>query len=290
MNLADALAGQPAFLLFAVAMLGAVVGSFLNVVALRLPRMMEADWQQEAREILELEPPAETVRWSLVHPPSQCPHCGQPIKPWHNVPVLGWLWLRGRSACCGQRISIQYPLVETLSLVLSMLCAVRFGYSPQLGAALVLTWTLLVLAVIDFNTHLLPDVLTLPLLWAGLLLSLFRVFTTPEASIIGAAAGYLSLWLVYWAFKLLTGRDGMGFGDFKLLAALGAWLGWNELPEIIILSSLVGAVGGVALILSGRQNRDQPIGFGPFLAGAGYLALVEGTALRQAYFHAAGLH
>jgi leader peptidase (prepilin peptidase)/N-methyltransferase len=292
MPLADALAGQPALLITAVALLGAAVGSFLNVVALRLPRMLEWEWKHDAREILELPPqPADTEpHWSLHHPPSRCPHCGTPIKPWHNIPILGWLWLRGRAACCGQAISIQYPLVEGLSLVASALCAWRFGYSPTLVAALVLSWTLLALSVIDFNTHLLPDALTQPLLWLGLLLSLAHVFTSPVDSIIGAAAGYLVLWSLYHGYRLLTGKEGMGYGDFKLLAALGAWFGWRALPEIILLSSLVGAIIGITLILSRRLQRDEPIGFGPYLAGAGFIALLWGDALKSAYFQAMGLH
>jgi leader peptidase (prepilin peptidase)/N-methyltransferase len=312
MSLAEAFASTPWFLALAVALLGAIVGSFLNVVAFRLPRRMEAEWQDEAREILApkletlvagLDPaqqnqaekilglatPASSPPISLIHPPSTCPHCGTRIKPWHNVPILGWLWLRGRAACCGGPISMQYPLVEALCLAASLLCAEHFGYSPQLAASLVFTWMLLALAVIDFNTHFLPDALTLPLLWLGLLLSLAGVFTHPAAGILGAAAGYLSLWSVYHVFRLLTGREGMGYGDFKLLAALGAWMGWQALPMIILLSSLVGSVVGVSLILMRRLEREQPIGFGPYLAGAGFLALLYGPALTQFYWHSIGV-
>jgi leader peptidase (prepilin peptidase)/N-methyltransferase len=289
MTFVDALTGLPWLLQLTVALIGAIVGSFLNVVAFRVPKMMEAEWRHEAHAILELDAPAERPRLSLVHPPSTCPHCGAPIKPWHNLPILGWLWLRGRAACCGGSISMQYPLVESLSLLLSLLCAVHYGPTPALAASLVFTWFLIALAVIDFNTHYLPDLLTFPLLWLGLLLSLTGLFTHPAASILGAASGYLSLWSVHHLFRLLTGREGMGYGDFKLLAALGAWMGWQALPMIILLSSLVGSVVGISLILLRRLGRDQPIGFGPYLAGAGFLALLYGHALQQAYLHSSGI-
>ncbi len=312
MSLAEAFASTPWFLWLTVALLGAIVGSFLNVVAYRLPRMIEAEWEEEARHILlprlesllarigdegrdkalqtlGMDSAPDAKRTSLVYPPSTCPHCGARIKPWHNVPILGWLWLRGRAACCGGPISVQYPIVETLCLLASLLCALRFGYSPALVASLMFSWILLALAVIDFNTHYLHDLLTLPLLWLGLLLSLTGLFTHPVASILGAAAGYLSLWSVYHLFRLLTGREGMGYGDFKLLAALGAWLGWSALPMIILLSSLAGAVVGVSLILIRRLGRDQPIGFGPYLAGAGFIALLYGPALTHFYWHNLGV-
>lgn len=284
------LLGQPTVLAAVVAVLGALIGSFLNVVALRLPRMIDADIRHQCHLELGLEAEPEAPRVSLIHPGSQCPACGTPIKPWHNVPVLGWLWLRGRAACCGAPISVQYPLVEAACALLSAICALHFGPSPQLLAALVFTWMLLALAVIDWRTQLLPDDLTLPLLWLGLLASTVPLFATPVSAIVGAAAGYLSLWSVYWTFKLLTGREGMGYGDFKLLAAFGAWLGWQSLAEIILLSSVVGAVVGALLIALRRQRSGQPMPYGPYLAGAGWIALLWGEQLRDRYFHLVGWH
>ncbi|MGB0219038.1 MAG: prepilin peptidase [Sinimarinibacterium flocculans] len=288
MSLFEGLASSPGLLLFATVLLGLIVGSFLNVVILRLPRMMEQAWRQEAREILEL-PAVDEPPLSLLHPASTCPQCGTAIRPWHNVPVLGWLWLRGRCASCSTRISVQYPLVELASGLLAGLCALKFGWSAQLAAALVFTWVLLTLAVIDLRTTLLPDNLTLPLLWLGLGLSLAPVFAAPEAAIVGALAGYLSLWFVFQGFKLLTGKEGMGYGDFKLLAAIGAWLGWSALPMVILLSSLVGAVVGIGMILLLRHDRRVPIPFGPYLAAAGWLGMMYGETLTGAYFSAVGL-
>jgi leader peptidase (prepilin peptidase)/N-methyltransferase len=284
MTLIQGLQGSPVFLVSATVLLGLLVGSFLNVVALRLPRMMERAWQREAREILSLEAPAEADgRYSLTYPPSHCPGCQAPVKPWQNIPVVSWLALRGRCAGCGMRISIQYPLVELLTGVMSGVCAWHFGWGPALAAALALTWVLIALSVVDLRTQLLPDDLTLPLLWLGLGLSLVPVFADPVAAIVGAMAGYLSLWGVYWLFKLTTGKEGMGYGDFKLLAALGAWLGWQALPMILLLSSLVGAAVGIGLILARRQDRSQPMPFGPYLAAAGWIALVFGDSLNRAY-------
>jgi leader peptidase (prepilin peptidase)/N-methyltransferase len=284
MGLIEALRAEPAALGIACALLGLVVGSFLNVVSLRLPRMMEADYWRQAREALDELPAPEpgAPPLTLSSPPSRCPSCGAAIRPWHNVPLLGWLWLRGRCADCRAPIPAQYPLVELVSGVLAGACVWRFGWSPQLAAALGLSWTLLVLTVIDFREQLLPDSITLPLLWSGLVLSCFGLFTTPTASIAGAAFGYLSLRGIYEAYKRLTGKEGMGHGDFKLLAALGAWFGAGALPLIILLSSLVGSVVGVALIALGRGGRDLKISFGPYLAGAGWIALIWGPALRAA--------
>ncbi|MES0873769.1 prepilin peptidase [Sinimarinibacterium thermocellulolyticum] len=278
MTLIDALRTHPGLLIFTCVLLGLIVGSFLNVVILRLPRMMEMAWRREARELLAL-PAADEPPLSLLKPASTCPQCGVAIKPWHNVPILGWLWLRGRCANCRAQISVQYPLVELASGVLAGLCALEFGWSVQLAAALVFSWVLLALAVIDLRTSLLPDDLTLPLLWLGLLLSLLPVFATPEAAIIGAAAGYLSLWSVFQLFKLVTGKEGMGYGDFKLLAAIGAWLGASALPMVILLSSLVGAVIGIGMIAFMRHDRRVPIPFGPYLAAAGWLGMMYADAL-----------
>ncbi|MEQ1439897.1 A24 family peptidase [Fontimonas sp. SYSU GA230001] len=288
MELLQGLQTSPGLLVVACTALGLVIGSFLNVVILRLPRMMELAWRREARELLEL-PPVEEAPLSLIRPASRCPGCGAAIKPWHNVPVLGWLWLRGRCAACRAPISAQYPLVELACGVLSALCAVRFGWGPQLAAALVFTWVLLTLALIDLRTTLLPDDLTLPLLWLGLGLSLVPVFAPPPSAIVGAMTGYLSLWSVFQLFKLATGKEGMGYGDFKLLAAIGAWLGWQALPMVILLSSLVGATVGIGMVLFLRHDRRVPIPFGPYLAAAGWLALMYGDRLQSAYFQAIGI-
>ncbi len=257
------------------AVLGLLIGSFLNVVIYRLPKIMEQRWQQEARDILAVATDAApTARLSLSHPPSCCPACGVAIKPWQNIPALSWLLLRGRAACCGVRISARYPLVELLTAIASAACAWRFGYGIELGGALLLTWALVALAFIDLDTQLLPDDITLPLLWLGLLFALVGGFMPLESAVIGAIAGYLALWLVFWAFKLATGKEGLGYGDFKLLAALGAWLGWAALPQIILLSSIVGALSGILLIVLRRQQRGAAMPFGPFLAAAGWLALM----------------
>ena len=282
MPLIEALRASPTLLTVATLLVGLIVGSFLNVVSLRLPRMLEAGWKRESRTILELaaEPELETL--SLVTPPSRCPACGARIRPWHNLPVLGWLILRGRCADCRAPISVQYPIVELAAGLLSAVCAWRFGWSPQLAAALVLTWALIALTVIDLRDQLLPDDITLPLVWLGLALSCVPVFAGPAASIAGALIGYLSLWTIYHLFKLLTGKEGMGYGDFKLLMALGAWFGGMALPMIILLSSAVGAVVGIGLILFRGRDRNVPIPFGPYLAGAGWLTLIWGDALRAA--------
>jgi leader peptidase (prepilin peptidase)/N-methyltransferase len=274
MPLLDGLSHSPTFLAAATLLLGLCVGSFLNVVAHRLPAMLERDWRRECRTLLELAPEPEPAPLSLLRPASRCPSCGAAIRAWQNIPVVSWLALRGRCAACRAPISVQYPLVEAATGLLSAYCAVRFGWSPQLAAALALTWALVALTVIDLKTQLLPDALTLPLLWLGLLLSIPAVFVKPAASIIGAAAGYLSLWLVYHAFRLATGKEGMGHGDFKLLAALGAWFGWQALPLIVLLSSVAGTIVGLGLILLRGHDRNVPIPFGPYLALAGWIVLV----------------
>jgi leader peptidase (prepilin peptidase)/N-methyltransferase len=275
----------------AVLVLGLLVGSFLNVVIHRLPRMLEAEWRQQCSELLAPEnaaaAPAE--RYSLWWPPSACPHCRHRIRPWENVPLLSYLLLRGRCSKCQARISPRYPVVELVTGLLSALVAWQFGPTLTGAGALVLTWALVALSVIDFDHQILPDVITLPLMWLGLVLSLFGAFVSPETSIIGAAAGYLSLWSVYHLFRLLTGKEGMGYGDFKLLAVFGAWLGWTALPVIILLSSLVGAVVGIALILARGRDRNIPIPFGPYLAAAGFLALLWRDDLIALYLSWAGL-
>jgi leader peptidase (prepilin peptidase)/N-methyltransferase len=283
MPLLDGLAHSPGFLVFAVAILSLCVGSFLNVVITRLPVMMEREWHRECRVLLELPPSSEAAPLTLWRPASRCPACQAAIKPWHNVPVVGWLWLRGRCASCQAPISVQYPIVEACSGLLGAYCAWHFGWSAQLLPALLLTWALLAATVIDLRTMLLPDSITLPLLWLGLLLSLGAIFVKPAASIAGAAAGYLVLWSMYHLFRLLTGKEGMGYGDFKLLAALGAWFGWQALPTIVILSSVVGALVGIGLIVFRGHDRATPIPFGPYLAAAGWLVLVGGPALNAAW-------
>ncbi len=269
--------------------LGLLVGSFLNVVILRLPARMAAAWRQEARDVLELQADAAPLPPGIVREPSHCPHCKHPLSARDNIPLFGWLLLRGRCRYCQAKISPQYPLVELLSGVLSAVIVWKFGPSWAALAGLALTWTLIALSGIDFRTQLLPDQLTLPLLWLGLLLSLLPMFVTAPASILAAAIGYLSLWSVYWAFKLLTGKEGMGHGDFKLLAALGAWMGPLSLLPIILLSSLIGALVGGTLIALRRHERQIPMPFGPFLAAAGWVWFVAGAELLQGYMQLTGL-
>ena len=289
MELLTLLEQSPAFFIGTVFVLGLMVGSFLNVVIYRLPVMMEREWQAQAREFLE-QPPAEAQEpLTLARPASRCPHCGHKIRFYENIPVLSYLWLRGKCSACGTHISVRYPLIELLTAVLSALVAWHFGFGWQAGAALLLTWALVALSMIDVDHQLLPDAITLPFLWLGLLLSLFPVFADMRASLIGAIAGYLSLWLVYQLFKLVTGKEGMGFGDFKLLALLGAWMGWQSLPMIVLLSSAVGAVlGGAMMIIQGR-GRHHPIPFGPYLAIAGWIALLWGDRITGAYLRWSGM-
>jgi leader peptidase (prepilin peptidase) / N-methyltransferase len=283
MPLLDGLVHSPAYLSFVVLLVGLCVGSFLNVVIHRLPLMLERDWRRECRVLLALEPGPEEAPLSLARPASRCPSCQAPIRPWHNIPVVSWLALRGRCASCRAPISAQYPLVEAAAGVLGVVCALRFGWSAQLAAGLVLSWALLALTVIDLRTQLLPDSITLPLLWLGLLLSLDGVFTRPSVAIVGAAAGYLSLWTIYQVFRFVTGKEGMGFGDFKLLAALGAWFGWKALPMIVLLSSGAGAIVGLGLILLRGHDRNVPMPFGPYLALAGWIVLIGGHELSTAW-------
>lgn len=291
MSLFSYLEQTPAAFVTAVFVLGLLVGSFLNVVILRLPRMLEREWRAQCRELLEsaVVDAAPVERFDLIWPPSHCPDCGHRIRAWENIPLVSYLFLRGRCSGCGARISPRYPLIELVTAVLSAYIAWHFGFGLAALAALVLTWALLALSVIDLDHQILPDVITLPLLWLGLLLSLAGVFTHPQASIVGAAAGYLSLWAVYHGFRLLTGKEGMGYGDFKLLAMLGAWLGWQALPVIILLSSLVGAVVGIAMILILGRDRNIPIPFGPYLAAAGWLAMLWGDQLIAVYLRVSGL-
>lgn len=274
----------------AVFVLGLLVGSFLNVVILRLPVMLERQWKAQCQELLEVAgAPGEGVSFNLVTPRSRCPHCGHAISALENIPVLSWLALRGRCRGCGASIGLRYPAVELFTALLSAAVAWRFGFTTAAAAGLVLTWALVALSFIDIDQQLLPDGITLPLLWAGLLVNIPGTFVPLQAAVIGAAAGYLVLWLLFHAFRLLTGKEGMGYGDFKLLAALGAWMGWTMLPVIVLLSSVVGAAVGMTMILLRGRDRNIPIPFGPYLAAAGWIALLWGSDLLGAYLSFSGL-
>jgi leader peptidase (prepilin peptidase)/N-methyltransferase len=275
---------QPVFLYPLTLALGLVVGSFINVVVFRLPRILEHSWRGECAQLLgkEEEAPGEKPP-GLARPGSRCPHCGHPIRPWENIPVLSYLLLRGKCSACGAAIGLRYPIVEIASGLLALAVVWQFGPTWQGAAALLLSWALLTLGLIDYDTKLLPDLITLPLLWLGLLLSLGGLFSDPVSAIIGSATGYLALWSVYQLFRLLTGKAGMGYGDFKLLAMLGAWLGWQHLPQIIILSAVVGATVGISLIVFRGRDRNIPIPFGPYLAAAGWISLMWGDAINRIY-------
>ena len=276
------LLAQPAYLSFACLLLGLMVGSFLNVVIHRLPQMMQRDWQAQCAE-LRGETPPEQEQLTLALPRSRCPKCGHPISALENIPILSWLFLRGRCRGCKAPIAVRYPLVEAVTGLLSAYAGWHFGPTLAAAGALLFVWAMIALTFIDFDTQLLPDDITLPLLWAGLLINLGGGYTNLQSAVIGAMAGYLALWCVYWGFKLTTGKEGMGYGDFKLLAAIGAWFGWQLLPLTILLSSLVGAIVGIGLIVFARRGRDIPIPFGPYLAAAGVIALFWGKPLTQAY-------
>lgn len=278
----------PWFLMTAVTALGLIVGSFLNVVIYRLPKMMEQGWRRECCEFLAQDAPNDPPL-SLSVPNSSCRDCGTAIKPWHNIPVISFLLLRGQCAACGSSISWRYPAVEFATGMLSLAAAMSFGLGWELAGALALCWCLVALTGIDIDTQLLPDSITLPLLWAGIAFNVFGVFTDLQSAVVGAMLGYLVLWSVFWLFKLVTGKDGMGYGDFKLLAALGAWFGWQSLPLIIVLSSFVGAAIGIILVVAKRQGRDIPMPFGPYLAGAGLLWLFFGDWLNAYYLNIVGL-
>jgi len=272
---------------------GLVAGSFLNVVIHRLPRMMQRVWREQAAAMAEdsglkecatkLRGGDSQSRFSLVAPASHCPKCGHRIRAWQNIPVVSYLLLRGRCAACATPISPRYPVVEALSGALAAYVGWRFGFTPAALGAMLFAWSLIALTVIDIDTQLLPDDITLPLLWTGLLFNLAPTYVPLSEAVLGAAAGYVSLWAVYWLFKLATGKEGMGFGDFKLLAAIGGWLGWKMLPLVILLSSAVGALVGVALIAFRGHKRGTPIPFGPYLATAGIIALLWGEAINRAY-------
>jgi leader peptidase (prepilin peptidase)/N-methyltransferase len=288
MQLINLFQENAAFFLTFIFILGLAVGSFLNVVIYRLPQILEQGWKTECRELLELEP-AQDKLLSLSSPASTCPACGHKIRAWENIPVVSYLLLRGKCSACSSHISLRYPIVELASGLLSLAVTWYFGFTMQAVGALLLTWTLISLSMIDFDHQILPDNITLPVLWLGLIFNLASVYTDLYSSVIGAIAGYLSLWSVFWLFKLLTGKEGMGYGDFKLLALFGAWLGWQFLPQIILLSSLVGAVIGIAMIVLRGRDKNIPIPFGPYLAIAGWISLLFGEKINQSYFQLAGI-
>jgi len=281
----DVFSQYPTALVLATGLLGLLLGSFLNVVIYRLPRILEKQWRCSCYEILQQQPPKEDQpkRFNLMVPASCCPNCQRPIKAWENIPVISYLFLKGRCAGCEQPISKRYPIIELVTALLSALLAYHYGFGWPLAASLVLTWALICLTMIDIDTQLLPDNITLPLLWLGLIANSQGLFVTLPEALWGAVLGYLSLWSVYQLFKLVTGKEGMGYGDFKLLAALGAFMGWQALPVIIILSSLVGAVIGIAGIIILGRDKNIPIPFGPYLAIAGWLNLLFGEAILSYY-------
>ena len=268
-----------------------MVGSFLNVVIYRLPLMMQRDWHEQCDELSkEPAPDLPEGKFNLVVPRSRCPSCGAPIKAWQNIPVLSYLLLGAQCSKCQASISVRYPLVETLTAILAAICAWHFGFGWEALMAIGLTCVLVVISLIDFDHQIIPDSIVMPLLWVGLTMSLFHplagadtLFISPQDAIVGAVAGYLSLWSVYQLFKLVTGKEGMGYGDFKLLAALGAWLGWQALPTIILMSAVVGAVIGIALIVFRGRDRQIPIPFGPYLAAAGWIVMLWGETIKNAY-------
>ena len=279
---------SPLALLPCALLLGLIVGSFLNVLIHRLPIMLDRDWTTQSRAMLGLPPEPKGAAYNLLLPHSECPRCSHKIRAWENIPVISYLMLRGKCAECRAKISLRYPLVELTTGILSAFVVYHFGLSWQAGAFLVLTWGLLAMSLIDADHQLLPDVLVLPLLWLGLIVNGQGLFTDLYAALWGAVAGYLSLWLVYWAFKLITGKEGMGYGDFKLLAMLGAWGGWQILPLTILLSSLVGAVLGVVMLKMRNAQTSTPIPFGPYLAIAGWIALLWGDQITTSYMQFAG--
>jgi leader peptidase (prepilin peptidase)/N-methyltransferase len=289
------MADSPTFFVSFIFVLSLLVGSFLNVVIYRLPVMMELAWKAEIKEYsasldsskVNSETDSTTNNdevFNLVKPDSTCPKCQHKIRAWENIPVISWLFLAGKCSQCKNPISVRYPLVELATGLLSALVAWHFGFGLAGFAAVLATWLLVAMTFIDLDTMLLPDQLTLPLLWIGLLISIDGPFVSTQDAIIGAAVGYLCLWSLYWAFKLLTGKEGMGYGDFKLLAAIGAWVGWQHLPVVVLLSSFVGAIVGITLLSIQGKDKSQPIPFGPYLATAGWLTLLYGDWFVELYW------
>ncbi|MGE8415743.1 MAG: prepilin peptidase [Pseudomonas sp.] len=288
MSLTEILSLYPLAFVLASLVLGLIVGSFINVLAWRLPRMLERDWRAQAHEILGLTPEPAAAPYNLLLPHSHCPHCAHPIRPWHNIPVLSYLCLGGRCAHCKTRISVRYPLTELACGLVSAFVAWHFGFGWTAGLLLLLSWGLLAMSLIDADHQLLPDVLVLPLLWLGLLVNSFGLLTSLADALWGAVIGYLLLWSVFWLFKLATGKDGMGHGDFKLLAMLGAWGGWQILPLTLLLASLAGALIGSVLLRLRQARVSSPIPFGPFLAIAGWIALLWGGQITDFYLQFVG--
>jgi leader peptidase (prepilin peptidase)/N-methyltransferase len=278
----ELLSRQPTLFITVATLFGLLVGSFLNVVIHRLPKMMEQEWLRNCAE-LRNEEIADSPSYNLVAPRSACPSCGHQIRAWENIPVVSYLALGGKCSGCKTRISPRYPLVEAATGLLTGLIAWHFGFGVTALTAMLFAFGLIALTFIDFDTHLLPDDITLPLMWLGLLLNINGTFTDLQSAVIGAMAGYLSLWSIYWLFKLVTGKEGMGYGDFKLLAAIGAWFGWQLLPAVILLSSLVGSAIGIGLIVLARHGRNVPIPFGPYLALGGIAALFWGSRMANLY-------
>ena len=291
MDLLSILQAYPVATVALVIVIGLLVGSFLNVVIYRLPVMMEREWKSECKLILDPDSPDEEPAepFNLAFPNSHCPNCDAPIRAWQNIPVISYVLLRGQCANCKVSISARYPIIEAVTALMSAIIAWQLGASLEMLAALFFTWSLIALTMIDADHKLLPDQITLPLLWAGLLLNSFSLFVPLYDAVWGAIGGYLSLWSVYWLFKILTGKDGMGYGDFKLLAALGAWLGWQSLLVIILLSSLVGAIVGSIILLANKQGRNTAIPFGPYLAAAGWIAFLWGDQIIDAYLRFSGI-
>ena len=284
------LQSSPLLLTSIIFVTGLMVGSFLNVVIYRLPVMMQRGWKKECLEYLEQKQPEDDNEpFNLTLPLSRCPGCNTAVKPYQNIPVISYLFLKGKCAKCKTHISLRYPLIESFTGIISAVVAWHFGYSLEMLFALLLTWSLVALSFIDIDHQLLPDSINFPLLWFGLFLSLFSIYTDPSSSIIGALAGYLSLWTVYQGFKIVTGKEGMGYGDFKLLAVFGAWLGWQYLPLIILLSSLVGAIIGISMVIFVKKDKNIPIPFGPYLAVAGWIALLWGDKINALYLNVTGL-
>lgn len=285
----EAFYSSPAFYLSTIFILGLLVGSFLNVVIFRLPAMMERDWKEQCCELLDLETEGkddDKNTFNLVTPRSRCPACNHQIKAIENIPVISYIFLKGKCSNCKKSISLRYPLIELVSAITVTIVAFYFGVSLQTLFAMCLTWALIALSMIDFDQQLLPDDITLPFLWLGITLNLFNIFTDIESSVLGAIFGYAILWFVYITFKLITGKEGMGHGDFKLLAVLGAWFGWQSLPLIIILSSAVGASIGISLMIFKSHNRSTTIPFGPYLAIAGWISMLWGPYIMSAYLNA----
>ncbi len=290
MSLLEIFSSYPELFIVSIGLLGLIIGSFLNVVIYRLPIMMEKSWRSECQEFLEIKNDHDAAeKFNLSVPASSCPNCNQAIRAYQNIPVISYLFLGGRCANCKHPISIRYPLVELLTGLCSAVIAWHFGVTIDTLFALLLTWSLIALSGIDIDHQLLPDSITLPILWLGLFLSLFEIFTDSHSSIIGAVSGYLFLWIIYQLFKITTGKEGMGYGDFKLLALLGAWMGWQYTLTVILLSSLVGAVVGISMIVLVKHDRNIPIPFGPYLAAAGWITFIWGDPINQLYLNLAGI-